>query len=67
MFIAEYPDKWWTEEVAGEHLDACTDKELEDFIRKSRAISIHILPEPDDYDLPTDAGFVSIRSINLNS
>ena len=59
MIFGGYNDKWWTEEVAGEHLDACTDEELEDFLRKSRALIIHRFPEPDDHDLPTVAKFVS--------
>ena len=54
-----YPDRWWTEEVAGEHIDECTDEELEEFLRRSRPLVIHLIPEPDDYDLETDAGIVS--------
>ena len=55
-----YPDKWWTEEVAGEPLEGCTDEDIEDFLQKSRVLLIHLLPEPDNFDLPTVAGFVSI-------
>ena len=53
-----YADGWWTEEVTQEQID-CTDKELESFLGKARPLLIQLLPEPDDYDLPTDAGFVS--------
>ena len=53
-----YPDKWWTEEVAGEHLDECTDQQLEEFLRMSQALFIDNIPEPDNYDLPTVAGYV---------
>ena len=54
-----YPDKWWTEEVAGEHIDGCTDDELEAFIGNARPLLLNILPEPDDYDAVADAGYVS--------
>ena len=54
-----YPDRWWTEEVVGEHIDECTDEELEDFLRRSRPLVIHLIPEPDDYNFKTDAGIVS--------
>ena len=54
-----YPDRWWTEEVASEHIDHCTDEELEAFLRNSRSLVIHLFPEPDNYDLKTDAGIVS--------
>ena len=54
-----YPDKWWTEEVAGEHIDECSDEELETFLKKSQSLIIDILPEPDDYHQTTDAGIVS--------
>ena len=60
-----YPDKWWTEESAGEHIDECTDEEIETFLEQSRALVIHLLPEPDDYNQKTDAGMVSI-SLLLN-
>ena len=54
-----YEEKWWTAEVAGERLDDCTDQQLEDFLQNSQAFLIDLLPEPDDYDLTTVAGFVS--------
>ena len=54
-----YPDKWWTEEVAAEHIDECSDEELETFMKKSRSLIIDNLPEPDDYHQTTDAGIVS--------
>ena len=54
-----YPDKWWTEAVAREPLDGCSDAVLEDFLRRSRALIIQMIPEPDDFDFPTAAGFVS--------
>ena len=59
ILYAWYPDKWWTEEIAGEPLDECTDKELEEFLWQARPLTIHLLPEPDDHDIPTVAGFVS--------
>jgi hypothetical protein len=49
-----YPDRWWTEEVA-QSPSECTDQELENFLRKSRALVIQLLPEPDDYNQATDA------------
>ena len=45
--------------MVGDHLEECTDEELEDFLQRSRALVLHLLPEPDDYALPTTAGFVS--------
>jgi gamma-aminobutyric acid type B receptor len=51
-----YPDKWWTEEVAKEHLEECSDQELEDFLLKSHALIIHLVPEPDDWNRLTVAG-----------
>ena len=56
-----YPERWWREEVAKEHLDECTDEELEDFLHDSRALIIHVLPEPDKTDIDTAAGLVSIQ------
>ena len=56
-----YPERWWTEEVAGEHIDECTDKELEVFLRNSRSLIIYLQPEPDDFHQTTDAGIVSIK------
>ena len=56
-----YPERWWREEVAKEHLDECTDEELEDFLHDSRALIIHVLPEPDKKDIDTAAGLVSIQ------
>ena len=53
-----YSERWWTEEVARERID-CTDEELESFLGKARPLLIQLLPEPDDYNLITDAGFVS--------
>ena len=47
--------------MAGERLDECTDQEIEEFLWKSRALVIQLLPEPDDFDAPTTAGFVSTR------
>ena len=55
-----YPDKWWTEEVAKEHLEECSDQELEDFLLKSHALIIHLVPEPDDWNRPTAAGLVCL-------
>ena len=60
-----YTDKWWTEESAGEHIDECTDQEIEEFLEQSRALVIHLLPEPDDYNLITDAGIVSAQFITV--
>ena len=53
-----YADRWWTEEVAQETID-CTDDELELFLGQARPLLIQLLPEPDDYNLTTDAGLVS--------
>ena len=53
-----YPDKWWTEEVAKEHLEECSDQELEEFLLKSKALIIHLVPEPDDWNHKTIAGLV---------
>ena len=45
--------------MAKEHIDECTDEELEEFLKKAQPVLINLVPEPDDYDLPTSAGFVS--------
>ena len=58
-----YPERWWTEEVANETIDGCSDKVLEAFLIQSRALLIHIGPEADDNDEATDAGIV--RGITL--
>ena len=54
-----YPKKWWTEEVAGEHIDGCSDEEMEQFLIRVQPLLIDVVPEPDDYDQHTVAGFVS--------
>ena len=53
-----HPDKWWTEEVAKEHLEECSDQKLEEFLLKSHALLIHFIPEPDDLGHLTAAGLV---------
>ena len=55
-----YPEKWWTDEVAGAPMDdpECTNDALNTFIQNARPLQLHFFPEPDDYDLQTDAGFV---------
>ena len=53
-----YPDKWWTEEVAKEHLEECSDQKLEDFLLKSHALIIQLLPEPYDLNHKTITGLV---------
>ena len=54
-----YPKRWWTEKVAGEHIDGCTDEEVEQFLIRAQPLLVNLIPEPDDYDLQTVAGFVS--------
>ena len=45
--------------MAGEQpIDGCTDQELELFLKKSRSLIVHLLPEPDDYNQTTNAGIV---------
>ena len=63
IIYAWYPDQWWTEKIAGDHLDECTDEELEEFLGKSRVVMLHIAPEPDDFDKITVAGFVSVDTL----
>lgn len=58
IIYAWYPEGWWTEGVANETLDGCTDEMLEDFLAKSRALLLHILPEPDNSSIATTAGIV---------
>ena len=58
-----YPDKWWTEKVAEERLEECSDQELEEFLLRSRALLIHLVPEPDDWHYLTAAGLVYIIQI----
>ena len=58
IIYAWYPERWWLEEIAGEHIDECSDEELQNFMLKSRAIEIHIFPEADDLDNPTVTGYV---------
>ena len=55
-----YPDNWWTEEIAGEHIDECTDDEVEEFLRKARPLIVQLIPEPDGNDIETAAGIVSM-------
>ena len=55
-----YPERWWTEEVAGENIDECSDEELEDFLIRAKPLLINLVPEPDDYDEKTVAGYVSL-------
>ena len=55
-----YPDNWWTEEIAGEHIDECTDEELADFLERARPLIINLVPEPDGLDIETAAGIVSM-------
>ena len=55
-----YPERWWTEEVAGEHIDECSDEEMEEFLVRAQPLLINLVPEPDDYNLQTVAGFVSL-------
>ena len=62
-----YPKRWWTEEVAGEHIDRCTDEEMEKFLIRAQPLLIDVVPEPDDYDQQTVAGFVSGNNIILLS
>ena len=54
-----YEERWWTEEIAKEHVD-CTDEDMQLFLVRARPLLIQILPEPDDFDLPADPGMVSI-------
>ncbi|CAI8046144.1 Gamma-aminobutyric acid type B receptor subunit 2 [Geodia barretti] len=54
-----YPERWWTEEVAGEHIDECSDEEMEEFLVRAQPLLINLVPEPDDYNLQTVAGFSS--------
>ena len=53
-----YPKKWWTNIIASDHLDECTEEELNNFLILARPLIMHIIPEPDDEDVPTDTGFV---------
>ena len=62
-----YPDKWWTEEVAKEHLEECSDQELEEFLLKSKALIIHLVPEPDDWNHMTIAGLVITQYMMYNN
>ena len=55
-----YPDRWWTEEVAGEHIDDCTDEELETFMGKSRMLMILMTLNNDNVHQITDAGIVGL-------
>ena len=54
-----YEERWWTEEIAQEHID-CTDEDIRSFLVRARPLLIQIAPEPDDFDLPADPGMVSI-------
>ena len=45
--------------MANETIDGCSDEVLEAFLIQSRALLIHIVPEPDDIDEVTAAGIVS--------
>jgi hypothetical protein len=53
-----YPEKWWTNDVAGDKLDECTDEDLENFLIMARPLIMDMIPEPDSEDAPTDTGFV---------
>ena len=56
MIYAWYPEKWWEH---GEPLEGCSNDMLEDFLIKSRAHVINILPEADDHDEITASGMVN--------
>ena len=60
IISSTYPEKWWTEAVAKERLEECSDQELEEFLLKSHALIIHLVPEPDDWNRPTAAGLVCL-------
>ena len=45
--------------MANETIDGCSDEVVEAFLIQSRALLIHIVPEPDDIDKVTAAGIVS--------
>ena len=53
-----YPEKWWTNDTAGDNLDECTDEDLENFLIMARPLIMDMIPEPDNEDAPTDTGFV---------
>ena len=57
MYYAWYPDGWWKQENR-EYLDGCSDEFLSDFLLKSRAHVLHILPEADDRNAITISGMV---------
>ena len=59
IMFSWYPKRWWTEEVAGEHIDECTDEETEQFLIRAQPLLISLASEPDDFDVQTVAGFVS--------
>ena len=60
-----YPEKWWTDEVAGGPLDdvECTNDDLNAFIQNARPLQLRFFPEPDHHNLETDAGFVRALKI----
>ena len=53
-----YPHKWWTEEVAEEHLEECPDQKLENFLLQSHALLVQLTTVPYDRDATTIAGLV---------
>ena len=58
IIYGSYPEKWWTDSVAGDHLDECTEDELNNFLILARPLIMQIIPEPENEDAPTDTGFV---------
>lgn len=51
IIYAWYPERWWKEDIAEDHIHECTDEMLEDFLWKSQDLMIHLFPKPNDHDL----------------
>ena len=63
-----YPDYAWiiylyASSTGNEDQDACTDEDILNFLNMSRALMMHILPEPEDDNVQTNTGFVSLSSV----
>jgi gamma-aminobutyric acid type B receptor len=56
-----YPEKWWTNDVARDKLDECTEEDLENFLIVARPLIMDMIPEP---DAPTDTGFTAKNFTN---
>ena len=68
-----YPDYAWIvysyasysgNETTDKDQEVCTNKDVINFLKMSRALIMNIHPEPEDDNVQTDTGFVSLSLIS---